>query len=130
MILTGTYDVDYDAKHHRIVEIKASLCGEFERHIVQTARNMLLLDVTLEVVGLSVDQTWALLYTRGAMDPEFTDDASRDNYLRVLLRLKGERGRAAVEGFLAGWATHHDTPVDSFAWHRYLGGVELRVSAA
>lgn len=133
MILTGKLPVA--ARRPRrvgprevVVDIKIET-EDFTRYVVKAARQITTLDITLEVLRLTPDQAWALFYTRGGFDPEFADPVARDNYLRSVLCLKGERGRAAIEGFLTGWAKHHDTPVDSFVWHRYMSGAQVCVSA-
>lgn len=147
MILAGTLDgapepvtvvlhadvSDFTACLSRAALDTAKAVEDFDRQLVATARKMLTLDALLEVIGLSVDQVWATYYVRGAMDPEFAAPQFRDHYLRALLNVGGERGRAAVTGFLAGWTQHRAAalePVEAFAWHRYMAGVELQVSAA
>ena len=80
--------------------------SDFLHYIVEAARQVTLLDVLLEMAGLTVDQTWALHYQRGAFGPDFSDPDAFDNHLRVLGRVRGKRGHAARAGFVHGWAQH------------------------
>lgn len=139
MILAGAPDpirVNLTADVSRFIDAMGRATAhtvDLNRQIVRTARNMLTLDALLEVFGLSVDQVWATYYVRGGMHPDFAEPDQRDHYLRALLNLKGARGRAAVTGFLAGWTEHRGSqlaPVEAFAWHRYMAGIELQVAVS
>ena len=129
MILSGTLD---SPSSEPIVRLTANI-DDFTRYVLRAARQVTALDVMLEVIGLTVDQTWATFYVRGGMDPEFADEAARDEYLRALLKVKGERGQTAVEAFLRGWFTHrpHDAALDHagrpLAWHRLIGDTVIYV---
>ena len=106
----------------------------FTRQLLKHARALRALDVKLEVIGLNDDQVWARFYVRGGMDPDFGDEASRDEYLRVLGKVKGASGRVAIEAFLRGWFTHRPDSVtrgqtfEPLAWYRLIGDTACYVT--
>jgi hypothetical protein len=53
------------------------------------------------------------------MEPTLATEAARDAWVQECARLSP---RVAAE-FLRGWVTRDDQPAESFAWHRYVGGV-------
>lgn len=114
------------------VETARVATDDFVRYMVTTARQLLVLDLKLEVLGLNADQVWARFYTRGAMHPDFADESAVDHYLRALTRIDGDRGHAARTGFLQGWADHRagNDPVRLLPWHRLLGDRAVTVGRA
>lgn len=97
--------------------------------IAKLRRNVKTITVLTEVIGLSVDQVWARFYVRGGMDPRFAEPDAVDEYLRILNGIRGDRGAAARNAFLRGWAEHRSvpTPRDPVVWHRYIGDTAIQV---
>lgn len=126
MILTGT--LDPEPISYRLT----ADCSDFVRYVVSTARQLLVLDLKLEVLNLNADQVWARFYARGALHPDFVTTDAVDHYLRALTRINGDRGHAARSGFLAGWAQHRagDDQHQLLAWHRLLGDTAVSVGRA
>lgn len=103
--------------------------SDFERFLVRTSLNMLVLDIKLEVIGLTVDGVRARFYVRGTSH-EFAEADVRDHYLRALGRIGGDRGEAAREAFLQGWVEYRGRgDVEPFVWHRLIGDTALSVRA-
>lgn len=108
-------------------------------HMVETitraARELTRLDFELEVTGMKPHQVDAMMYVRGAMDPDFADTpsgrAARDNYLRAVA-VHPRVGPIAAAAFITGWVTHRAPKgqVDPLTWYRLLGDQPVQVSAS
>lgn len=128
MILSGTLD---SVPEPVSVRLTADVT-DFVRYLVTTARQLLVLDLKLEVLNLNADQVWARFYTRGALHPDFAGPNGPDavdHYLRALTRINGDRGHAARAGFLQGWVDHRasDNARQLLAWHRLIGDTAVSV---
>lgn len=125
MILSGTLD---SVPEPVSVRLTADVT-DFVRYLVTTARQLLVLDLKLEVLNLNADQVWARFYTRGALHPDFATPDAVDHYLCALTRINGDRGHAARAGFLQGWVDHRasDDERQLLAWHRLIGDTAVSV---
>lgn len=143
MILGGVYPeqgIEHTASKmqaisHAVLTLKVDT-SRFVEQVTRMARQLTRIGFEREVQTLTLDQVDALMYVRGGFDPEFADEDTRDNYLRVIAS-HPRVGFVAAAAFLSGWVTHHPAaePVDPFAWHRYFGsadgrGTEVRVNVA
>lgn len=139
MILAGTLDHPADrpsaSRNAPLVQFKVNTAN-FVAELTRAARQITRLGFAYEIAELAEHQVDALMYVRGGFDPEFGNDEAgrqrRDVYLRAIAS-HSEMGRVAAAAFLRGWATHRpgaDAYVEPFAWHRYMAGTELKVSAA
>lgn len=79
-------------------------------------------DLILEVLAAGIE---ARAYVRGGMDPLFNEPTARDIYAKGLARLSP----SVAAAFLRGWAEHHETAVEAFAWHRFYGSTRIEVAA-